>query len=88
MLTTQLTDVDNNSIEIGMRVEMITCKTRNDGDQGGFIVSGYKFRKHVVGGICCLWVFSDYTVGVQPRSKVTGVFPVAFIYFTSLASGG
>ena len=47
MITAQLTDVDNNAIEIGMPVEMVTRKMRNDGDERGLIVYGYKFRPAV-----------------------------------------
>jgi uncharacterized OB-fold protein len=43
-VTAQLTDVDNNAVEIGMPVEMVTRKMRNDGDERGLIVYGYKFR--------------------------------------------
>jgi len=48
MVTAQLTDVDNNAIAIGMPVEMVTRKIRNDGDERGLIVYGYKFRPAVV----------------------------------------
>ncbi|HEX9387074.1 MAG TPA: Zn-ribbon domain-containing OB-fold protein [Anaerolineales bacterium] len=44
MITAQLTDVDNDAVEIGMPVEMVTRKMRNDGDERGLIVYGYKFR--------------------------------------------
>ena len=44
MLTAQLTDVGEQPIEIGMPVEMVTRKMRNDGDERGLIVYGYKFR--------------------------------------------
>ena len=47
MVTAQLTDVDNSAIEIGMPVEMVTRKMRNDGDERGLIVYGYKFRPAV-----------------------------------------
>lgn len=43
MVTAQLTDVDFNSVDIGMPVEMVTRKLRTDGDEG-MIVYGYKFR--------------------------------------------
>jgi uncharacterized OB-fold protein len=43
MLTAQLTDVDNNKVSIGMPVEMVTRKLREDGDKG-VILYGYKFR--------------------------------------------
>ena len=45
MLTAQLTDLDG-SVEIGMRVEMVTRKLRSEGPQG-MILYGYKFRKAV-----------------------------------------
>jgi len=48
MVTAQLTDVDNSAVEIGMPVEMVTRKMRNDGDERGLIVYGYKFRPAVV----------------------------------------
>ena len=44
MVTAQLTDVDNSSVEIGIPVEMVTRKRRNDSDERGLIVYGYKFR--------------------------------------------
>ena len=44
MVTAQLTDVGDNQVEIGMPVEMVTRKMRNDGDERGMIVYGYKFR--------------------------------------------
>jgi uncharacterized OB-fold protein len=44
MVTAQLTDIDNDAVEIGMPVEMVTRKMRNDGDERGLIVYGYKFR--------------------------------------------
>ena len=43
MVTAQLTDVDNSSVGIGMPVEMVTRKLREDGDRG-MLVYGYKFR--------------------------------------------
>jgi len=43
MVTAQLTDVDNNKVSIGMPVEMVTRKLREDGDKG-VILYGYKFR--------------------------------------------
>lgn len=43
MVTAQLTDVNNDAIAIGMRVEMVTRKLREDGDEGQ-IIYGYKFR--------------------------------------------
>ena len=47
MLTAQLTDVDNDAVQIGMPVEMVTRKLRNDGAERGLIVYGYKFRPAV-----------------------------------------
>ncbi len=43
MVTAQLTDVDPKTVAIGMRVEMVTRKLREDGDEGQ-IIYGYKFR--------------------------------------------
>lgn len=43
MVTAQLTDVGNDDVKIGMRVEMVTRKLREDGDEGQ-IIYGYKFR--------------------------------------------
>jgi uncharacterized OB-fold protein len=39
-----LTDLGEQPVEIGMPVEMVTRKLRNDGDERGLIVYGYKFR--------------------------------------------
>jgi uncharacterized OB-fold protein len=44
MITAQLTDIGDQAVEIGMPVEMVTRKIRNDGDERGVIVYGYKFR--------------------------------------------
>jgi uncharacterized protein len=43
MVTAQLTDVNHDAVSIGMRVEMVTRKLREDGDEGQ-IIYGYKFR--------------------------------------------
>jgi uncharacterized protein len=43
MLTAQLTDVEPDEVAIGMRVEMVTRKLREDGAEGQIIYS-YKFR--------------------------------------------
>ncbi len=43
MVTAQLTDVDSKAVKIGMRVEMVTRKLREDGNEGQ-IIYGYKFR--------------------------------------------
>ncbi len=45
LVTAQLTDVDEESVQIGMPVEMVTRKLRQDGDERGMLVYGYKFRK-------------------------------------------
>ena len=44
MVTAQLTDVDASEVKIGLPVEMVTRKMRDDGDERGMIVYGYKFR--------------------------------------------
>lgn len=44
IITAQLTDTNGHNVEIGMPVEMVTRKLRNDGDERGLIVYGYKFR--------------------------------------------
>ena len=38
------TDVDDDHVSIGMPVEMVTRKLREDGDERGMLVYGYKFR--------------------------------------------
>jgi uncharacterized OB-fold protein len=43
MVTAQLTDIDNQNVEIGMSVEMVTRRLREDGKEG-VLVYGYKFR--------------------------------------------
>jgi len=43
MVTAQLTDVEHNAVTIGMPVEMVTRKLREEGDEGQ-IIYGYKFR--------------------------------------------
>jgi hypothetical protein len=43
MVTAQLTDVNASDVKIGMRVEMVTRKLREEGDEGQ-IIYGYKFR--------------------------------------------
>ncbi len=48
MITAQLTDVDNDQVEIGMQVEMVTRKLSDDGAEG-MIVYGYKFRPRLLG---------------------------------------
>jgi len=44
MVTAQLTDLDGRNVQIGTPVEMVTRKLRNDGDERGMLVYGYKFR--------------------------------------------
>lgn len=43
LVTAQLTDVDKESVSIGMEVEMVTRKLMEDGQEGA-ILYGYKFR--------------------------------------------
>lgn len=43
LVTAQLTDVSDDSVEVGMPVEMVTRKLRSDGERG-VLVYGYKFR--------------------------------------------
>lgn len=43
LVTAQLTDVDQSAVMIGMAVEMVTRKLREDGPEGQ-IIYGYKFR--------------------------------------------
>ncbi len=43
VVTAQLTDVDNSAVHIGMEVEMVTRKLREEGAEGQ-IIYGYKFR--------------------------------------------
>lgn len=49
VITAQLTDVDAADIRIGMRVEMVTRKLREEGEEGQ-IIYGYKFRPMLIGG--------------------------------------
>ena len=44
MITAQLTDVNQDQIQIGMPVEMVVRKMRDDGDERGIIIYGPKFR--------------------------------------------
>ena len=44
VITAQLTDLGDQQVEIGMPVEMVTRKIRQDGDERGMLVYGYKFR--------------------------------------------
>ena len=47
LVTAQLTDLGDQPVKIGTPVEMVTRKLRNDGDERGMIVYGYKFRPTV-----------------------------------------
>jgi hypothetical protein len=44
VVTAQLTDLDEKPVEIGMPVEMVTRRIREDGDERGMLLYGYKFR--------------------------------------------
>ncbi len=44
IVTAQLTDLGDRPVEIGMPVEMVTRRLRQDGDERGVIIYGYKFR--------------------------------------------
>jgi uncharacterized OB-fold protein len=44
LVTAQLTDLGDQKVEIGTPVEMVTRRLRQDGDERGMIVYGYKFR--------------------------------------------
>ncbi len=44
IITAQLTDLGEDTVEIGMPVEMVTRRLRQDGDERGMLVYGYKFR--------------------------------------------
>jgi uncharacterized protein len=48
VVTAQLTDMGDQQVEIGMPVEMVTRKIRQDGDERGVIVYGYKFRPALI----------------------------------------
>ncbi len=49
MVTAQLTDLDEQGVQIGMPVEMVTRRIRQDGDERGLLVYGYKFRPALAG---------------------------------------
>ena len=49
LVTAQLTDLDGRAVAVGTPVEMVTRKLRNDGDERGILVYGYKFRPVVPG---------------------------------------
>jgi uncharacterized OB-fold protein len=44
LVTAQLTDLGSQQVEIGMPVEMVTRRLRQDGDERGMLIYGYKFR--------------------------------------------
>jgi uncharacterized OB-fold protein len=44
LVTAQLTDLGDQEPEIGTPVEMVTRKLRQDGDERGLLIYGYKFR--------------------------------------------
>ena len=44
VVTAQLTDLGAKNTEIGMPVEMVTRRIREDGDERGMLIYGYKFR--------------------------------------------
>ena len=44
MVTAQLTDLGEEPVQIGMPVEMVTRKLREDVEKKGILVYGYKFR--------------------------------------------
>ncbi len=47
LVTAQLTDLGDQAVQIGAPVEMVTRRLRQDGDERGVIVYGYKFRPAV-----------------------------------------
>ena len=49
VITAQLTDLGEDEVKIGMPVEMVTRRLRQDGDERGLLVYGYKFRPVLVG---------------------------------------
>ena len=49
MVTAQLTDLGDKPVQIGAPVEMVTRRLRQDGDERGMIVYGYKFRPLLAG---------------------------------------
>jgi uncharacterized protein len=44
LVTAQLTDLGSQPVEIGMPFEMVTRRLRQDGDERGMLIYGYKFR--------------------------------------------
>jgi len=49
VVTAQITDLDEENVEIGMPVEMVTRRLRQDDDERGILVYGYKFRPLLTG---------------------------------------
>jgi uncharacterized OB-fold protein len=49
VITAQLTDLGETPVQIGMPVEMVTRKIREDGNERGMLVYGYKFRPVLAG---------------------------------------
>lgn len=49
VVTAQLTDLGEQPVEIGMPVEMVTRKIREDEEERGVILYGYKFRPVLTG---------------------------------------
>ena len=49
IVTAQLTDLGDEPVKIGAPVEMVTRKLREDGDERGMIIYGYKFRPILAG---------------------------------------
>ena len=47
LVSAQLTDMDNDEAQVGMKVEMVTRKLREYGEDG-VIVYGYRFRQSVI----------------------------------------
>ncbi len=43
-VTAQLTDIGDKKVKIGMPVEMVTRRIKEDGDERGMLIYGYKFR--------------------------------------------
>ena len=49
LVTAQLTDLGSQPVEIGMPVEMVTRRIREDGTERGVLVYGYKVRPVALG---------------------------------------
>ncbi|MCC7130641.1 MAG: Zn-ribbon domain-containing OB-fold protein [Anaerolineae bacterium] len=49
IVTAQLTDLGEEQVQIGTPVEMVTRRLRQDGDERGMIIYGYKFRPVLAG---------------------------------------